>query len=393
MESELFSPLPKWIKVPFSKPYWNIFQIKKLYISKNLDAKLFQALKTHIPEKKATLVDSATTGIYLILKELNLKANDEVIIPSYVCKAVIKAVLASGCKPIFADIQPDFNLSLQSIQQNTSSKTKAIIAVHQYGKISEIEKIQAFCRQKNIVLIEDAAIPFGMKHKNKPLGSFGDYSVFSFNMGKTIVSFGGGLVLSKKEFDIKKKPKTQYLSFLTDIYYKPFFTPLYHFLRLLRLVNREENIRLLYQKTDKGKPEVVPATMTRLQKATTLYQLIHMHTILANQQKIAETYMHQLQKIPQIQLPSKENQVWTYFPIRVKDRYPLSKYLSKQGIETQWTFFPLHLQSKYAQFKKNNLTNTDQFWTEELSLPIGPRMSEKKALYVSEKIKAYYEKN
>lgn len=408
----LFPPLPPRIKVEFSRPFWNIMSILGLYLTPNLDKRLHVEFKKIYPDDKIIFVDSATSGIYLILKELDVSKKDEIIIPSYVCKAVINAVLEAGATPVFVDISDDFNMDPKDIVKKITSKTRAIIAVHQYGKLCQIKEIRKICKNYNkkhkIILIEDTAVPIGIQSGDVQSGLFGDYSVFSFNMGKTIVSFGGGAVLSKSTFNLnnlnnisKKRGKhmlRRYLFFLTNIYYKKFFSMPFNLLRELGFAHREENIQQLYEKSNARPVKIVPTTMTRLQKAATLHQLRNIDIITKNLKRIAGIYDTLLKNIKEIRLPDSKFNQYTYYAIKISDgsddssRYELATFLSKVGIETQWTFYPLHLQSKYSRYytKNDSLKNTNLLWKRELSLPIGPKMSEKKARFVANQISEFY---
>ncbi|PIN81796.1 hypothetical protein COV13_00190 [Candidatus Woesearchaeota archaeon CG10_big_fil_rev_8_21_14_0_10_32_9] len=393
----LFPPLPNRIKVIFTKSYWNFLKISAIYLERNLDVKFADLLKTSCGIHNPVFLDSASSAIVLALNDIDLSKGDEVIIPSFVCKAVIHSVLVAGGTPVFADIGKDFNLSSDSVKKAISSKTKAVIAVHQYGKLCRIDEIKKLCVDKKIFLIEDAAVPIGLKHKNLPVGSFGDYSVFSFNMGKTIVSMGGGILVSnKKEFNLpqlrNKLAIKKYVFFLTNIYFKKFFVVFFIPLSKLGIIKREENIKELYSKTNLQKISIKPSKMHRLQKALTVFQLRNLENINESTQLIAKTYIQELKTVKQIELPNSSGNQFTIFPIKTNDRYSLSVFLSKHGIETQWTFYPLHLQNKFSKYSKKSvsLKNTELLWKQELSLPIGPTMTKKQAEYVCKKIKEFY---
>lgn len=398
----LFPPLPKNVRIDFfqRRPYF--IRIFLEYLNPKLNYSLIAHIKKIVPKNNIYLLDGGTSSLYIALKNLSLTETDEVIIPSFTCKAVIRAVISSGAKPIFADVDKNFNLDYNKIKSVLTKNTKAIIAVHQYGKACDIDKIQSFCKKNNLVLIEDSAIPVGIKHKQKYVGSYGNHSIFSFNAGKTVVAFGGGFIATNEliSFEPTKKGKNHILYFITSIYYKRIFSIFYNLLRNLRLVQREENIEKLYQKNNAKylveKYLITPKKMTRFQRAAALYQLKNIDDITTVQRNIAKIYKDELKGINEIILPKGENHQFTYFPILTKNRYQLSKFLSEKGIETQWTFYPLHLQEPFKKYvkkdklKKNKLTMTDHLWKQELSLPIGPDMVEKDARFVCVKIKEFY---
>lgn len=389
----LFPPLPGFIKVLFTKPFWswpkiffNLFTVS--------DEKITSRLK-QFGVNDVQLVDSGTSGLFLALKELDLRSSGEVVLPSFVCKCVVNVIIAAGGRPVFADIDGDFNVSPESVSKAITKNTKAVIAVHQYGRACRIDEIQKICQKHKLVLIEDSAIPIGLKFKDKYVGSFGDYAVYSFNIGKTIVAFGGGVFIRKNtspKVELGAPKSSKFWFFLTNVCYKRFFGLFYSLLLKLGLSRREENIQELYERVNERELKFVPSEMSRLQKATLLYQLDNLGRIIENHKKIADVYYEELAGVKQIVLPTKENNLFTLFPIIIDNRYSLAKYLSAKGIETQWTFYPLHLQGKFKEFVRVPLMNTEKLWKKELSLPMSPVMSVRQARFVCQKIKEYYSK-
>jgi perosamine synthetase len=154
-------------------------------------------------------VNSGTSGLHVALLSLELKKDDEVIIPAITMSAVAYAVLLAGAKPIFADIDKEtLNIDLESIKNKISNKTKVIICVSLFGLPVDYTKLIRIIRKerKKIYLIEDNAECVFAKHKNKYAGSYGDFSVFSFQSSKTLTCGEGGIVLCKdKDLYVKSK--------------------------------------------------------------------------------------------------------------------------------------------------------------------------------------------
>ena len=134
-----------------------------------------------------------TDAIHLALLSIGIKKNDEVIVPDLTWVASAAPIVHVGAVPIFADIDlKNYCISLSSIKQKITKKTKAIIVVDLLGSMPEWKEIKKFCRKKKIIIIEDAAEGLGAYYDNKPAGSFGDISVFSFNATKLIMAGQGG---------------------------------------------------------------------------------------------------------------------------------------------------------------------------------------------------------
>jgi perosamine synthetase len=392
---------------------WNLFLVKMIYVLPGLKRKFNSLLSEKCGINHAQPLDSATSALFLILEKIRKTRHgsknkdverDEVIIPSFVCKAVVNAVLAAGCRPVLADIGEDFNISPASVARLISGRTLAVIAVHQYGKACRIDELKEICMKNNVALIEDSAIPIGVMYRKKLVGSWGDYAVFSFNMGKTVVSTGGGLLVD----NTRRKPdfpeaaarlgrgRSRLFFFLTNIYWKKQLAPLYGLLRRAGAVRREENIGVLYERTNQRDvgiiPSIIPRRITRLQMAFTVYQLQRLEKVNASLKSAANTYLSGLGNLKDVALPDRAGNQFPLFPIRTKERYGLSVFLAGDGIETQWTFYPLHEQDKFREYASGKLPNTDRLWRMELSLPIYPGMRKKDAEYVCEKVREYYER-
>jgi perosamine synthetase len=144
--------------------------------------------------KGSVAVSSGFAALHLSLVALDIRPGDEVIIPCVsTCPAIRNAVLAVGAKPVFADTNPfDFNLSPESVFKRISHKTRAIIAPHHTGIPSDVDALNSF----GVPIIEDCAQSLGATLGDRPLGSIGFASVFSFYAAKMITTIDGGAVAS-----------------------------------------------------------------------------------------------------------------------------------------------------------------------------------------------------
>lgn len=204
------------MKIHYSKwpSYTNkeIFDVSKVLKSNKVNylvgdkGKLFEKkFKEKMNLKFTCLVSNGTIGIELALTALNLNKKDEVIVTPRSYISSVSPVLKVGANPIFADIDDDFNLNPKSIEEKITSKTKAIICVHLYGKPCNIKEILKIKKKYNLFLIEDCSQAHGAKINNKYVGSFGDLSIWSFCNDKIISSGGEGGIIgckSKKFFEL-----------------------------------------------------------------------------------------------------------------------------------------------------------------------------------------------
>jgi dTDP-4-amino-4,6-dideoxygalactose transaminase len=146
--------------------------------------------------KKTIFTKSCTNALETIALLLNLKPNDEVIVPSFTFVSTANAFALFGAKLVFADSDSNHpNVSDQTVLPLITTKTKAVIVMH-YGAVAVqgLEQIRKICDQKGILLIEDAAHCIGAKYNNRYLGTFGHGSTFSFHESKNVSSSEGGLL-------------------------------------------------------------------------------------------------------------------------------------------------------------------------------------------------------
>ena len=157
--------------------------------------------------KYAVSVCNGTIALHLALLSLDIGIGDEVIIPSFTMIASAFAVCYTGAKPVFVDADKDtFNIDVTKIEKKITSRTKAIMPVHIFGKICNMDAIIALAKKYNLYIIEDAAEAHGATYRGKKAGSFSDVAAFSFFANKNITTGEGGMIVTNNE-DIAEKAK------------------------------------------------------------------------------------------------------------------------------------------------------------------------------------------
>ena len=177
----------------------------------------------YIGVKYALGTSYGRTAIYLALKAMGAKGKD-VMVPAFTCSVVRDAIILSGAKPIFIDIDVNtLDMKLADIKKKLKKETSAIILIHYYGQpCNNIEEITRFAKENNIVVIEDCAHSLGAEYKGKKVGDFGDMAVFSLT--KNALNFGGGVLCTNNNFfyekakDILEKSNRTALQQLVDLY-------------------------------------------------------------------------------------------------------------------------------------------------------------------------------
>ena len=167
------------------------------FIGQGVHTRRFErALAEYSRRRFAIAVSSGTAALHLALLAAQVHTNDEVLIPAFVCRAVLNAVLAVGATPVLVDIDAqDLTISSRCARNAITTKTKAIILPHMFGAPAALDEFTAL----GIIVIEDAASSIGATFHGQPVGSFGEISVFSFASTKMITSGHGGMLLTNNE--------------------------------------------------------------------------------------------------------------------------------------------------------------------------------------------------
>jgi len=150
--------------------------------------------------KHAISVNSATSGLYAAVGALGIEPGDEVIVTAYTMTASATAALVYGAIPVFADIEEEYYcLDVASIEENITSKTKAIIVVDIFGQPYDADAINSLAKKHNLAVIEDAAQAPGAMYKNKLAGTLGDIGIYSLNYHKHIHCGEGGIIVTNDD--------------------------------------------------------------------------------------------------------------------------------------------------------------------------------------------------
>lgn len=283
-------------------------------------------------------------ALSIILRGYNIGEGDEVIVPSNTFIATALAVSYTGAKVVLVD--PDiktFNIDVNKVEQAITPKTKAIIAVHLYGRPAEIDKIKVICTKYNLKLIEDSAQAHGAVYNSKKTGNLGDAAGFSFYPGKNLGALGDGGCILTNDAALAKKVKAI----------------------------RNYGSEIKYNHEYKG----VNSRLDELQAEFLRIKLPYLDKWNASRQESAKLYLEGI-KNSKIVLPlvkSEYESIWHVFPIRTEFRDALASYLKSNGIETLIHYpIPIHLQKAYKNLglKQGDFPVAENISNTELSLPL-----------------------
>jgi len=316
--------------------------------------------------KYSVAVSNCTAALHLSLMALGIGDKDEVIIPDLTFVADANAVLACNAKPVITDInKKDFFLSISNIKKNITKKTKAIIPVHIYGQVCNIEEIIDLARDYNLNVVEDCAHAIGTFHKSKHVGTIGNTGCFSFYPTKNITTAEGGMVTTNSKVIAEKVRQLRSHGMTKSL--KSRYSSEYPW--VFDIIEPGYNYRL-----DEIRSALGVTQLKRIKKINEL-------------RKRASLYYHKkLQNIPGIILPDMvkdKSHSYHLYTIRVTkpfkfSRNQLYKKLKNSGIRTTVYWMPIHEYAAYRKFaKKSSIVNTKKTYDEILALPLFPNITKK----------------
>ncbi|QHI72054.1 DegT/DnrJ/EryC1/StrS family aminotransferase [Aminipila terrae] len=301
-------------------------------------------------------VGTGMDAIYLSLKALEVGAGDEVIVPSHTFIATALAVIYAGATPVFCEVDINtYNLNYEHIEKCITKNTKAIIAVHLYGQMAEMDSICQIAKKYNLYVIEDAAQAHGATYKGKKAGSFGMTAAFSFYPGKNLGALGDGGAIVTNNKDIADRIRALGCYGSTIKYHHDF----------------------------KG----INSRLDEIQAAFLRVKLRYLDRWTIERQQIAQMYMQGINnaKITLPRITENCSHVWHLFVIRAEKRDELQKYLGEKGIGTLVHYpIPMHLQKAFTDldYKKGDLPIVEEISSTALTLPLYIGMKEKEVQYV-----------
>ncbi len=358
--SPLLPPLEEFI--PYLEKIWHN---KVLTNGGEFHQQLEAALADYLGVKYICLFANGTLALLTALQAL--RVTGEVITTPYSFVATSHTLLWNGLTPVFADIDPDtFNIDPRRVEELITPQTTAIMPVHCYGIPCEMNKIQQIADAYGLKVIYDAAHAFGVRQDGVSILNQGDLSVLSFHATKVFNTFEGGAIVCH---DAATKQRIDYLKN-------------FGFAGETRVVAPGIN-----------------AKMNEVEAAFGLLQLKHVDAALSERASIYQRYtelLADIEDIDLIQVPENVSWNYAYFPILIKETFPLSRdevyeLLKTENIYTRRYFFPLI--SSFAMYRglptssPENLPYANKIADEVLCLPIYPGLLVQDQLRIVETIK------
>ncbi len=287
-----------------------------------------------------------------------LKKGDEIIVPANTYIATIISITENGLVPVL--VEPKFDtleLDEDIIESKITEKTKGIMLVHLYGRCAYTKKIEEICRKNDLYLFEDNAQAHGCRFNGKKTGSLGDAAAHSFYPGKNLGAFGdaGAVTTNDKE--------------VADC--------------IRSLANYGSSKKYVFDYIGRN------SRLDEIQAAVLGVKLKYLEKDNERRKEVASRYIDGI-KNPKIRLPlamKKEENAFHLFPVFSDERDSFQKYLADNGIGTVIHYpIPPHKQKCYSEWNRLSLPVTEKIAAQELSLPIGPTITDEQIEYVIEKI-------
>lgn len=311
--------------------------------------------------RHALAFSHGTDALIAGMKALGIGAGDEVIVPSLSHSADPNAIAAIAAVPVFADVEEDtLCLSVRTIEAVRTPKTKAVLFIALYGNAQGIDAVAAYAKREKLYLINDCAPALFGVYKNRPIASYGDFSILSFFADKTITTGEGGMLLADDKNLIAEANMYKHDG------------------------RRERGVDLIERRGYNFR-------ITELQSAVGVAQLKKASRFVRRKKVILRTYMKRLKDVVGVRV-FDFTAAGDICPHRVlifvREAQPLIKHLEAHGIGARTLFMPMHGQPCYAI--KQRFPITEKLYTTGVCLPSAPSLRDEQIKFVSEIIKNFY---
>lgn len=352
------------MKINVTKPFLcdleeYVSEIKKIWNNHYLTnfgpmhLELENSLNHFLSVKRTALFVNGHYALESALAYFNFPKDSEVITVPFTFVSTVNAIVRNGLIPIFCDInEKDYTIDVTKIEKLITNKTVAILPVHVYGNVCDVESIEQIAKKYNLKVIYDAAHAFGVKFKGAGVANFGDMSMFSFHATKVYNTIEGGAVC------------------YNDISMDDFF----HSIRDFGITG-EESCDFI---GGNGK-------MNEFQACMGLCNLRHIDGIISQRKRVVDRYILRLSNTKGILIWKPQNNVthnYSYLPVvfdgYVADRDEIKRLLEQNGIYARKYFYPLVSEfDAYKTFDKGNTPVAKKISEKVLTLPLYPELSDK----------------
>jgi perosamine synthetase len=335
-----------------------------------------------VGSRYACAVSNCTSALHLALVVAGIQPGDEVITVSHSFIATANSIRYCGATPVFVDIDPlTCNLDPAHLEQAFSSKTRAILCVHQMGMPCDLGSIVKFARGRSVIVIEDAACAIGSEirweQRMQPVGRpHGDIACFSFHPRKILTTGEGGMITtSNEDWDTRLRLLRQHGMTVLDS-------------------ARHASERVVFESYSMV---VYNSRMTDIQAAIGRVQLKRLPELIAKRRRLAENYYGLLSQIPQLGLPVEPDYArtnWQSYWVRLPDeadQRSVMQFMLDRGIATRRAIMNAHREPAYSSpgdyRAASTLTHSERTQDHAIILPLFHEMTDEDQQRVAEELR------
>ena len=328
--------------------------------------KEFQSdFETYLNIKHVIPCANGTDALQIAMMALDLKQGDEVITANFTYVATAEVIGLLGLSPVLVDVNQDtFNIDIDSIERNITSKTKAIVPVHLFGQCADMERIMAIAKKHNLYVIEDTAQAIGADYsfsdgRNFKAGTIGTIGCTSFFPSKNLGCFGDGGAIFTNNDELAKK--------------------------IRMIAHHGQSVQYVHEVLG------VNSRLDSIQAAILKIKLKHLDEYALSRNKVADFYDKAFSNHSKIKIPSRSKNsthVFHQYTLQIigYDRSELREKLTEHGIPAMIYYpIPLHKQNAYKneRFKTNDFPITQKLCDTVLSLPMHTELDEETLNYIT----------
>ncbi len=368
------------MKIPLIKPYINkeikdkvLEVLDSGYLTEGPVTREFEArLKDFLKVKNCIAVTSATTGLEVALRALNIGPGDEVIVPDYTYPASASVIAIVGAKAVIVDVDKEnMAINFDEIEKNITTNTKAIMPVSLFGFPLNYDKLNEIKKKHGLYIVEDAACTIGAEYKGEKIGNHADITVFSLHPRKFITTGEGGIITTNNDDWAKWMDSYKHFGMNMD-------------------GAGREGVQFKMIGTN--------YKLSNILSAVGLGQLEHIDALLARRIELANNYKRIISSVEGITLPQiidkKPNCQHSFqtYAVYVEDRDRVMQEMRAKGIEVQIGSYSLHMHDAFKNSPlveiKGNMGNSKWCYDHALALPLYNDLTFEQQEHIIKELKA-----
>lgn len=368
--------------IPVAKPYLDQAEAQAAYdvvmsgwVTQGPRVQEFEErFAAYVGSRYAVAVSNCTTALHLAMIVSGIGPGDEVICPSLSYIATANSIKYVGAKPVFAEVNEDYNLDVADVEKKVTPCTKAILLVHQIGMPADIDAFKKLAQKYRLIIIEDAACAIGSKYKNIRIGTHNDLVCFSFHPRKVITTGDGGMIATNREdYAARLRLLRQHGMSVNPL--------MRH--QAGRLIF-EDHLELAYN-----------YRMTDIQAAVGIKQLEKLDMIIEERRKLAYQYHEAFASLSCVRIPREKQGYFSNYQsysLYIRPEAPISRNelmekLLERGISTRRGVMTTHRETAYRQeYRDINLPVSEDLSDRSIILPLYVPMKKEDITYIIDQV-------